>query len=185
MGRFGLAFKAFFGTLFNRDTAGKVASIFDNISSPKSIETRQPTETSLPQTKAQSKSQPSRSEALTLLEALQREARLLDLCHESLDAYSDEQIGAAARNVIRDSAQVLQRFFAFQPVTTSPEGSETEIPAGYDPARWRLTGNVSGSPPYRGRITHVGWQATRCELPQWTGSADAAFIVSAVEVEVA
>lgn len=180
MGRIGLAFKAFFGTLFNVNTAERVASIFDNMASPKSIETRQTTEPIAPPSKVK----PSRSEALTLLEALQREARFLDLCHESLDAYSDEQIGAAARNVIRDAAQVLNRFFALQPATTSPEGSEVEIPTGFDPAEYRLTGNVSGSGPYRGRIAHTGWRATRCELPQWSGATNAALLVSAVEVEV-
>ena len=48
------------------------------------------------------------------------------------------------------------------------------MPAGFDPGRWRLTGNVTGEPPFHGRLVHPGWEATICELPTWSGSAAAA-----------
>jgi len=59
-----------------------------------------------------------------------------------------------------------------------------DVPAGFDPGRFRLTGNVSGEPPFRGRLVHGGWEATRCELPTWSGSAAAERIVAPVEVEL-
>lgn len=177
MGQIGTAFKAFFAALFNREKAERVALALSNTPLPK-VTTAEPA--SEPK-KAPPK--PSRSEALTLLEALQRESRLIDLCQESLEGYSDEQIGAASRSVIRDAGQVLSRYFALEPVA-SGEGSELEVPTGFDPARYRLVGNVSGSPPYRGKVVHAGWKATRCELPKWSGSAEAAMIVAAAEVEV-
>jgi len=178
MGRIGLAFKAFFGILFNRQIAERVASAFRDESLPKL--TTPPPAPAKPEKGAQ---RPARSEALTLLEALQREARLIDLCRESLDHYTDEQIGAVARNVLRDSGKVLDRFFGLSPLA-SAEGADLEVPDGFDPARYRLTGNV-GQPPYRGRIVHCGWQATRCELPQWTGTKDSSLVVAPAEVEVA
>lgn len=176
MGRIGVAFKAFFAILFYRETAQRAASLFRDEPLPK-ITTPEPTP------KAEKPpAKPLRSEALTLLETLQREARLVDLCQDSLDAYTDEQIGAAARNVLRDCGQVLQRLFALGPVAT--EGEELAVPDGFDPARYHLTGNVA-RPPYRGRVTHGGWQATRCDLPQWTGGKDSALIVAPAEVEIA
>jgi hypothetical protein len=174
MGRIGLAFKAFFGTLFNRATAERVALAFRDEMLPK-ITTKPPAKVEKQFAK------PSRSEALTLLEALQREARFIDLCYDSLDQYSDEQIGQAARNVVRDSRSVLDRFFAFTPTAT--EGSKVELADGFDAARYRLSGQVN-RPPYRGTITHGGWQATRCDLPQWTGANESALIVAPAEVEV-
>ena len=59
---------------------------------------------------------PARSEALTLLAALQREARFLDLVKQPLSEFSDEQIGAASRNVLADCRAVLDRFFQIQPL---------------------------------------------------------------------
>jgi hypothetical protein len=176
MGRIGMAFKAFFGILFNRAVADRAASLFEDEALPKVT-------TSEPATKPEkAAAKPIRSDALTLLETLQREARLVDLCQDSLDAYSDEQIGAAARNVLRDSGQVLQRLFALTPV--AGEGEQLDVPDGFDPARYRLTGNVA-RPPYRGRVTHGGWQATRCDLPQWSGVKESALIVAPAEVEIA
>jgi len=125
-----------------------------------------------------------RSEALTLLATLQREARLIDFIQESLGGYSDAQVGAAARDVHRDCAKVLSRLFAIQPIVFEPEGAEVEVPAGFDAGRYRLTGNVAGEPPFRGRLVHPGWQATLCELPSWSGSAEAARVLAPVEVEL-
>jgi hypothetical protein len=128
--------------------------------------------------------QPARSEAITLLAALQREARFVDFIQESLAGYSDAQIGAAARDVHRDCAAVLARMFALRPAVTEEEGKEVEVPAGFDAGRWRLTGNVTGQPPFHGRLVHPGWEATVCELPTWSGSAEAARIVAPAEVEL-
>jgi hypothetical protein len=127
---------------------------------------------------------PVRSEAITLLAALQREARFVDFVKEPLDSYTDAQIGAAARDVHRDCGKVLQRLFALAPIAGEAEGAGVEVPAGFDAGRYRLTGNVAGQPPFRGRLVHHGWEATVCQLPQWTGTAAAARVVAPVEVEL-
>jgi hypothetical protein len=125
-----------------------------------------------------------RSDAITLLAALQREARLVDLIREPLEQYGDAQIGAAAREVLRDSKQVLDRIFGLAPLAEGEEGDEVETPARYDAACYRLTGKLAGDGPFRGTLVHAGWRATRCELPQFTGAAEAALVVAPMEVDV-
>jgi hypothetical protein len=126
----------------------------------------------------------TRSDALTFLAALQREARFVDFVQESLEGYSDAQVGAAARDVHRDCAALIHRVFALQPATPEEENAEIELPAGFDAGRWRLTGNVTGEPPFRGHLIHPGWEAAICELPTWRGSAASAKIVAPAEVEL-
>lgn len=128
--------------------------------------------------------QPARSDALTLLATLQREARLLDIVTEPLGDYSDEQIGAAARDVLRNCHLALERMFGLEPVLSLPEGSQTEVPAGADPGEIRVTGKVSGQPPYSGALVHRGWRASRCELPAWSGQDKSRLVIAAAEVEV-
>jgi len=127
---------------------------------------------------------PARSEALTLLATLQREARLVDFLKEPLAGYTDAQIAAVAREVHRDCGRVLDRLFALAPVVGQEEGTDLEVPAGFDAGRYRLAGNVVGEPPFRGRLVHHGWEAAKCELPTWTGSAAAVRVVAPVEVEL-
>ena len=180
MGRLWLAFRAFFQILFNTKLAAAVQTLLleGETSTP-------PTGEQPPQPRAPSpKPKPARSEALTLLTALQREARLVDFIQEPIDAYSDAQVGAAVREVHRQCAALLERLFELQPVLQDREGNEVEVPREFDAARFRLTGNVVGPPPHRGKLVHPGWEAAKCELPAWTGGSDAARVVAPAEVEV-
>ena len=177
MRRIRLAFRVFFWILFHA-TAEQVARISGRSGPAPTTPPKQP-----PAPKPQPKP-PARSEAITLLAALQREARFVDFVQESLTAYSDAQIGAAARDVHRDCGAVLKRMFALQPVTDQEEGAKIDVPAGFDSHRWRLTGNLSGEPPLHGRLVHPGWEATICELPTWTGDPNAARIIAPAEVEL-
>lgn len=179
MRRILLAFRVFLRTLFSSTVAEQVAKVFDG-SLPA------PTPVAVPQPKLPPAPKPPvRSDAITLLATLQREARFVDFIEESLAGYTDAQIGAAARDVHRDCGAVLKRLFALKPTATEAEGAEVEISAGFDPNRWRLTGNVAGEPPFQGRLVHPGWEATICELPTWSGSSTAARIVAPAEVELA
>ena len=69
-------------------------------------------------------SQANRSDAITLLATLQREARFVDIVSEPLDGYSDAQIGAAARDVLRESGKVLNRLFSLKRVVDAEEGKQ-------------------------------------------------------------
>jgi hypothetical protein len=139
---------------------------------------------SVPVKKTSAPKPPTRSEAITLLAALQREARFVDFIQEPLAGYSDAQVGAVVRDVHRDCAAVLQRMFALRPAVADEEGKDVSVPAEFDSNRWRLTGNVTGEPPFRGRLVHPGWEATACELPTWSGTAASARVVAPAEVEL-
>ena len=174
-----LAFKIFFAVLFQADLARQVERLLrgEPLAEPPAPAQPKPAAPPPPQL-------PARSEALTLLAALQREARFIDFIMEPLDDYSDDQVGAAARDVHRDCRQVLERAFHIEPLEAQPEGAALQLAPGFDAGRYRLTGNVSGEPPFNGRMVHHGWLATRCELPTWNGSDDAARVVAPAEVEL-
>ena len=50
--------------------------------------------------------------------------------------------------------------------------------------RYRLIGTVRGAPPHRGRLVHHGWEAAKCEVPEWSGNSVAAQVLAPVEVEL-
>jgi hypothetical protein len=179
-----LAIRAFFAVLFGRVAGTRIRECLDNkpaqIAAPttneKTVESAK-----LPKPLIVSKAKPAmRNEALTLLSALQREARLIDLICESLDQYNDAQVGAAARDVLRDSKKTLERMFGLKPLVEATEGSSVSIPNDPSPLRWRIIGKDSAQ---QGTLSHPGWQATRLDMPQWSGSAEDALIIAAAEVE--
>ncbi len=182
----GLAFRVFWAALFDAAAGQRLQQALSPAAIvPGEAKPAPPTERPVSSTtKPIPLKTPSRSEALTLLAALQREARFLDIIQEPLGSYSDAQIGAAARDVLRNCAGVLDRWFALRPLLSQEEGSSVDVPKGYDPQRFRVVGNVSGEPPFRGQLTHPGWIATKCELPAWSGGDESARIVAPVEVEV-
>jgi len=175
-----LAIRVFFVVLFQRGTAEQIKLLLQGQTLANADGK---SEKAAPKPKKETPP-PTRSDALTLLATLQREARFVDFIQEQLGDFSDEQIGAAARDVHRDCCEVLKRLFDIQPATNETEGSELEVPAKFDPGQYKLTGNVSGDPPFRGSIVHHGWQAAKCELPQWSGTPDAAKVIGPIEVEL-
>ena len=180
----GVAFRAFFAALFDSGKAARIERALAE-KSEKALETAtaaaEPAPPAVaPQPKAAAKSA-ARSDALTLLATLQRESRLLDLVQEPLDQFTDAQIGAAAREVLKDARQTLDRLFAIGPLSDVDEGSKLEIEANHSPNRLRLVGKASGS---SGTVTHRGWRATCCEIPQWNGSRDDSLVLAPTEVEV-
>jgi hypothetical protein len=180
MSRIGVAFRALFAALGNAETAERIDAVLSGRALPKiDAEAKPP-----PPAGPMPQPLPARSEAITLLAALQREARLVDLVKQPLTNFSDEDIGAAARNVLSITAAVLDRFFALAPVVGQAEGADCEVPKGYDPARYKLTGAAAGAGPFKGKLVHQGWQAGAVKLPAWTGSKDAALVIAPAEVDV-
>src|SRR5689334_19046663 len=127
MGRMVLAFQAFFRVLFDAQVAARVADVLAGKEAPPSIPAAPVAPAPAPKPAAAPKA-PGQSEALTLLAALQREARLIDFLQEDLSGYADEQIGAAVREVQRDSQKTLERFFSLRPVLTAEEGAAVDVP---------------------------------------------------------
>lgn len=172
-----LAIQCFFKVVFQADFASRCRLLMDGTSPAPEPPAAAPASAS-PIVKS------PRSDAITLLAALQREARFVDIVNESLDGYSDAQIGAAARDVLRDCGKVLARVFALRPMLDREEGTTVQVPAGYETECYRLTGDVSRDPPFSGKLMHAGWQATTCELPTWTGSGRGALVVAPAEVQL-
>jgi hypothetical protein len=178
-----VATKAFFKLMFNAELSDSFQQMLDGKSLP-APNTDAVTSPKKPATPPKPTA-PTRSDAISLLAALQREARFVDLVNESLGDYSDEQVGAAAREVLEESGKVIKRMFALEPVTTAEDGSEISTTENFDPAVYRLTGNVGGQPPYNGQLAHHGWRSTKCDVPTWSGSKESASIVAPVEIEIA
>lgn len=176
----GLAFRAFFATLFQKQVAQRVKLALQapdqqssalKVDEPAKLSVEPPERKEVP---------PKRSDALTLISSLQREARLLDLIMEPLDQFEDAQIGAAAREVLRDSRKTLERMFAIAPVANVEEGDSLEIPESPSPSKYRLVGSATAR---KGLVTHRGWQATKIEIPKWTGMSSEALMLAPIEVE--
>lgn len=177
------AFKAFFVVLFNREKAERIAPVLTGESLPMLETEKQPEKLPPPKPEKTPTSKPAQSEAITLLAAMQREARFLDFVMEKLDGYDDAQVGAAARTVHDECAAIIERFFDVQPLRNEGEMSQITIETP-DAALVQLVGDVSGEPPYTGRLTHHGWVAKKCDLPKWSGNPDAALVLAPAEVEI-
>ena len=121
--------------------------------------------------------------ALQLLGLLQREARFIDFVQEDVAAYSDADIGAAARVVHEGCRKVLGEHFSIEPVRSESEGSRITLAEGFDAAAVRLTGKVVGKPPFTGSLGHRGWRVTDTRLPKLADGHDGSVIAQA-EVEL-
>jgi hypothetical protein len=127
-------------------------------------------------------SPPADTAALRLLAVLQEEGRLVDFLQEDLSGYGDEQIGAAVRGIHEGCRKVLRSCVALEPVLSGREDEPVTVEAGFDPAAIRLTGNVSGAPPFRGVLRHGGWRTRSVTLPARGGHDDR--VIAPAEVEI-
>jgi Domain of unknown function (DUF2760) len=57
------------------------------------------------------------------------------------------------------------------------------VPAGFDPSAIRLTGNVTGNPPFRGVLKHHGWRVKSYHLPAPPAGSDD-LVVAPADVEL-
>lgn len=108
--------------------------------------------------------------ALQLLGALQREARLLDFFLEDIAGYSDDQVGAVARNVHTGCQETLRQYFRFAPVIDGVEGTYAKpASAGQlakDASAIRFIGKLPAQgKPAGGTLRHRGWRADSVTLP--------------------
>ncbi len=176
------AFKVFFQILFSGDAAKKVhLALNPPADAPKETTVVEKVVEKIVEKKVVEK--PVRSDALTLLAALQREARFVDFLQEDLQPYDDAQVGAIVRDVHRGCAGVVKRMFDVKPLTDAAEGSSLTIDAPVDPLKYQISGAAGDSGSVTGTVVHPGWQATHCDVPVWTGKEDAALVIAPVEIE--
>jgi Domain of unknown function (DUF2760) len=121
--------------------------------------------------------------ALQLLNLLQKEARFIDFIKEDITAYSDADIGAAARVVHEGCNKTINEHFSLTAIRSEQEGSTISVPAGFDANVIRLTGNIVGVAPFTGTLVHKGWQANEVRLPKLTQGHNPT-IVAAAEIEL-
>lgn len=120
--------------------------------------------------------------ALQILGILQRDARLIDFLMEDITAYSDEQVGAAVRELHNQCRDSVTRYVTLQPVIDSVEGTFTQAPSK-DPSIVKFIGNVPATPPSGGILRHKGWRAVRVDLPSVSPKQDVGVLAPA-EIEI-
>jgi hypothetical protein len=162
--RVGLAVRGSWRTLRDPEFAGKVDALLT------------------PKTKTEENVRPS-GLPLRTLALLQRDGRLLDFLLEDVQGYSNEQIGQAVRDIHQKCQKTLKEHVVLEPVLPNAEGEQVEIAPGFDPSAVRLTGNVTGNPPFRGVLKHQGWRVRDHKLgPLPEGQDD--LVLQPAEVEL-
>ncbi len=126
---------------------------------------------------------PFDEKAVQVLSLLQKKGRLIDFLQEDISIYEDSQIGAAVRNIHKGCREALLEHMDIEPVMKESEGSEVTVGEGFDPSAIRLTGNVAGSPPFKGVLRHCGWRVSRTGIPPLPENQDPG-IIEPAEVEV-
>jgi hypothetical protein len=119
--------------------------------------------------------------ALQMLAVLQRDSRLVDFLMEDIASYSDDQVGAAVRELHDQCRDSLTRYIALEPVIDGVEGAYAKAPA--DARAVKFVGNVPAAPPPGGTLRHKGWRAAKVDLPALAPKQDAAIIAPA-EIEI-
>lgn len=120
---------------------------------------------------------------LHMMSVLQREGRLLDFFSENLDDYEDDQIGAAVRSIHETCGKTMKKYLSYKPVVDAEEEDEYTVRPGFDPGAIKLTGNVTGEPPFKGIVRHRGWTASKLELPTLSEGRNPD-IISPAEIEI-
>ncbi len=173
MNRIGLAFRSFFALLFHGKLSGDLERDL-GLARPAAA---------APKAAAAAAPPPRTPEsALQLIAILQRDARLVDFLMEDISSYSDDQIGAAVRELHDQCRDSLARYLKLEPVIDGVEGAYTKAPSK-DPNLVKFVGNVPAQPPDGGTLRHKGWRAAKVDLPPLPSKHDAAILAPA-EIEV-
>ena len=128
-------------------------------------------------------SPPPPSDALKLVALLQREGRLIDFLMEDIAQLPDAQVGAAVKDIHRQCRRTLLEHLELEGAVAGQEDESFTVPAGFDPSAIRLTGNLSGQPPFQGTLRHRGWRVKKLKLPSTPANTDP-MILAPAEVEL-
>lgn len=179
-----MAFAVFFRVLFNAPFAGRVQRLTAGDGEDATPRRAYPSEPPPPPPPAPAPlTEHDPTAALQLLALLQREGRLLDFLHEDIGGFGDADVGAAARVVHTGCKKVLDEHLTLRTVREEAEGEAVTLQADFPANEVRLTGNVTGTAPFRGTLAHRGWRAEKVTLPQLSQGHDAQVLAPA-EVEL-
>ena len=174
-----LAFRCFFNILFQgrlSDAVLGALGLSRRAGAPAtSVKAAAPTAAAAPSAKAS-------DGALQMLSIMQRDSRLLDFLMEDLTSYSDDQIGAAVRELHDQCRDSVSRYVTLQPVIDGVEGTFAQAPSK-DPGIVKFVGNVPATPPAGGTLRHKGWRAAKVDLPALPAKQDATILAPA-EIEI-
>jgi hypothetical protein len=121
--------------------------------------------------------------ACRILSILQNKGRLIDFLEEDITSYPDAQIGTAVRSIHEDCGKALHEYVTLAPVMFEREGETVVVPERFDPSEIRLTGQITGGPPFEGTLQHPGWKVTGLNLPDYPKGQKHRVIAQA-EVEI-
>ena len=107
----------------------------------------------------------------------------MDFLAEDLDAYEDEQIGAAVRIIHENCKGAMEKYISPKPIFEKQEGEEIEVEEGFDPGMIKLTGNVTGDPPFKGILRHKGWQSKPFKIPELSFKQNP-LVIAPAEIEI-
>jgi len=173
--RIALAMRAFFRVLFDAVFAARLLRL--EAPDPAPVATPEP-----PAEPTKLRQAPTDA-ALQLLGLLQREGRLIDFLQEDMAAYTDAQVGAAARVVHDQCKRALDTHLTLERIRGEAEGSRVSVPKGFSPSEIRLMGSVTGEPPFHGALAHAGWRVRNIELPKLSEGHDV-YVIAPAEVEL-
>ncbi|KJU84647.1 conserved hypothetical protein, membrane [Candidatus Magnetobacterium bavaricum] len=105
------------------------------------------------------------AKAAQVLAIFQKKGRLIDFLQEDISAFDDNQVGHAVRTIHKECKEAMAEYLSLEPIRKESEGSEVTVESGFDPSAIRITGQVSGEPPFRGILRHSGWTLAGTSLP--------------------
>ena len=179
MNRIVLAFRCFFNLLFSGELSAETMTALN-------LTRRGPTaaapKAAAPTAAPAAPTVRTSDGALQLLGILQRDSRLVDFLMEDIAAYSDDQVGAAVRELHDQCRDAVGRYVKLEPVIDGVEGTYAKSP-GKDANLVKFVGNVPATPPPGGTLRHKGWRAVKVDLPALAARQDATVIAPA-EIEI-
>lgn len=117
--------------------------------------------------------------AVYSLVLLQREGRLIDFLKEDITAYSDEQVGAAVRQIHASCAKIMNENFGIRHLFATQEGSSFTVKDNFEADLFTLTGDVPAKFPADGTLQHAGWSAAEIKLPSRNADANPSLVYRA------
>ncbi len=189
MSNFSLAFKSFFSLLFSGKLPEDVQialNLTRRIVTPGNAKPAEAAAAAKPAPVVEAAK--AADGAVQILAILQREARLIDFLEEDITPYTDEQVGAAVRDIHKNSRAALARHVALRPVVDGVEGTNTNLASAgldaKDTTRLRIVGNVPADGKVEaGVLRHRGWRVEKVDLPA-TPMGKKAAILAPAEIEV-
>lgn len=179
LSRLWLSWVASFRILFDGRYAAQVAALGKPAAEPEELPPAPEPEPA--PARATTREASAEDGALQLLALFQREGRFVDFVEQDVTAFSDQDVGAAARLVHDGCRKALHAHAKVASVRAEAEGARLSLEQPESDVK--LVGNVAGSPPFRGVLRHRGWRVEELRLPKLTGVHDPK-VVAQAELEL-